>query len=79
MYVKVNDDLICIDKLIKAEFISAPYNKNSILKLTYTVNDVNIKEPYTVSEFSNISKDCIQILSEAIQNDKKFVDISKSA
>ena len=31
MYVRVDNDLVCIDKLIRAEFIPAPYNNNSIL------------------------------------------------
>lgn len=76
MYVRVDNDLVCIDKLIRAEFIPAPYNNNSILSLIYTVEGV---DEITTSKFSNISKDSIQILVEAIQNNKDFVDLSKKS
>jgi len=76
MYIKANDDLICIDKLIKAEFKHAPHNR-STLSLTYIIEGV--ETPTIVSEFSNISKNSIQILAEAIKNDKDYVDISKKA
>ena len=76
MYIKANDDLICIDKLIKAESRSAPHSK-STLSLTYIIAGVD--SPPIVSEFSNISKNSIQILAEAIKNDKDYADISKKA
>ena len=77
VYVKVNNDLICIDKLIKAELTPASYNKGTI-KLTYLVNDITAKEPVVTSEFSHISPNSIQLLAEAVQNNKNFVDLSKN-
>ena len=78
MYVRANNDIICIDKLIKAEFKPASYNSSTII-LTYTVDNVNTKESIVVSEFSNISKNCIQLLTEALKNNKNFVDLSKNS
>lgn len=78
MYIKANNDLICVDKLIKAEFTPALYNKGT-LKLTYLVNNITAKEPVITSEFSHISSNSIQLLAEAVQNNKNYVDISKNA
>ncbi len=78
MYVRANNDIICIDKLIKAEYKPGSYNSSTII-LTYTVDNVNTKESIVVSEFSNISKNCIQLLTEALKNNKNFVDLSKNS
>ena len=78
MYVRANNDIICVDKLIKAEYKPGSYNSSTII-LTYTVDNVNTKESIVVSEFSNISKNCIQLLTEALKNNKNFVDLSKNS
>lgn len=75
IYVKANNDLIRIDELIRAEYTPAPHN-NSTLTLIYRVEN---SDKYTTSVLSNISKNCLELLAEAITNDKKFVDLSKNA
>ena len=78
MYIKANNDIINIDKFIRAEYTPATHN-NSQLTLVYTVDGVTEKEPYTASVFSNISKNCMQLLADALKNNKNYVDISKNA
>ena len=78
MYIKANNDIINVDKFIKAEFTPASYN-NSELLLVYTVDGATEKEPYTTSVFSNISKNCMQLLADALKNNKNYVDLSKNA
>lgn len=76
IYVKANNDLIRIDELIRAEYTPAPYNNNSTLTLIYRVEN---SDKYTTSVLSNISKNCLELLAEAIINDKKFVDLGKNS
>ena len=78
MYIKANNDIINIDKFIRAEYTPATHN-NSQLTLVYTVDGATEKEPYTTSVFSNISKNCMQLLADALKNNKNYVDLSKNA
>lgn len=78
MFVRVNDDIIIVDKLIKAEYIAKPHNK-SILRLTYIVDDIDAKDPVTISEFINVAKNSISVLAKALEEHKDFVDLSKNS
>lgn len=75
MYIKANDDLIYVEKVIKCEAKPAPY-KTTQLRIVYTTGLETIKEPVTVSEFVGVSKDSLQKIIEVVQANKEFVDIS---
>ena len=77
MYVRANNDIINIDKFIRAEYTPASYNKSQLL-LIYVAVGADDKKPYTASVFSNISKNCMQLLADALKNNKNYVDISKN-
>lgn len=76
MYIKANNDLISVDKFIRAEFRPEPYNNNSTITIIYTVDG---QDKNVISVFSNISKNSIELLAEALKNNKNYVDISKNA
>lgn len=75
MFIKANNDLIYLDRLIKCEFTPAPHNTSSI-SITYTIDNLVTKEPVITSIFAKVNKNALNIITDAINNNLDYVDIS---
>ena len=75
LYIKANNDIIYLDRIIKCEFTPASHN-NSIMAITYVIDNLNLKEPIITSVFEGVSKQALTKITEAIDKSSNFVDIS---